>query len=1248
MSLRSIEYITKTDYIRDDYSHDVKSVNDKDIDNYFKLKVSYFEELNKFNQDKVKKITSVIYNDGESNQSVTTTYPMIFKEEDGKYIINVIDDESPHNVLYSKSISIDKSVNIINRLSEIKEAIKNNNYIIKKFDLFNKLEGLRRNRLENDILRTENFISENEKHERNRLMEEETDEISKQYSDLKLKNSNLNIEYNVLNDLLNQFIENKIKKYSTYSIDFICEDNNSKQIFTQLIKLVKSDGDQGEIVSKLREYVKQQLIINQSGTNLPGDLVMFQDEDGSEQLGTLRSDITMGATEKVMIETTNQDIKEILFSDVKTVKSLHNLIRSVSMDTNRYTITQSQYQEQLLKVYPEKGNIISSYSREIDISDNSDGNLVKSGKINYMYAYQGKQKTKVSNILKIKGSTKKSVLAKDLKSSINIIDEELLYNNEDIFMFYSSSADSKPGKGTKEEITSSSDYSELDVTKDWRKQLSNFHMEKDSKDDIIPIIIDGIPFASVEHYFHFSKYWNIPMYQGAKRAQYNDYAMKFTFNYKGDDGWGKLDASKAKMMGGKIHGLPHRPDWFKPIKGINKDTLKTEQLGGGNFITLRDYVLLKGIYAKFSQSDNLKQTLINTQNAKLIHPIGGSPRKNQYEVAFHLLFTRYLIKNSLKLFNYDKYEDDLNKVNKGIYFLLSKLIIESKIDLNKITLKETIKILSTSFRYSILWKKNIVKEFLFKYARNEIRLEDYISKKHEPDKKPEIITKPPEMIKRTQSETSLPKQQETDEITKPEIKRSMSEPKISDKESLISKSEPKSLVINVEEKPEIKDDVKVIQLDKKHKSKDTQEAKKIVSSEDEDQLPEEPEDERAAESKSQSSESKLSQSKSSEMKKSVEQPKLPRSESSEMKQAIEESIKSNHELLQEIENLNQFVEESDKNIYSVPADGNCGYYSIVEMMAIENIHPLNFSEEGEALQYSRKRVTKKISFGEEDKYGEMLNDAMLELRRDVAMKFYNNFKVGEVQDESIESIKVAIANTYGSTGKYTQEIHDSYTESIRNSSVDSPKIGEWITDIELGLISSMFNIDIKVYTSFRTINLYSAEKYKELYPGKPNRNMGAKAKTIELGYYSNYHYVGVINKGFEQPNFETIIYHTITLEVGDETYELAIDLNKTSDSEFQVIPLGLYDIDTHKIKYLSRKDSIREALFAEFSKFSERHEINSETITNESLFTRINYYKDINTGKVFRSATSDSEELGVIKVHKLSGGKTYSKIKFSK
>ena len=62
-----------------------------------------------------------------------------------KYIINVIDDESPYNVLlYSKSVSIDKSVNIINRLSEINRTIKNNNYIIKKFDLFNKLEVIKK------------------------------------------------------------------------------------------------------------------------------------------------------------------------------------------------------------------------------------------------------------------------------------------------------------------------------------------------------------------------------------------------------------------------------------------------------------------------------------------------------------------------------------------------------------------------------------------------------------------------------------------------------------------------------------------------------------------------------------------------------------------------------------------------------------------------------------------------------------------------------------------------------------------------------------------------------------------------------------------------------------------------------------------------------------------------------------------------------------------------------------------------
>ena len=79
MSLSSLEYIIKEDYSKDDYSLDEKSPNDKDIDNYFDLKTKYFTELGNFTQGKIKKITSMIYNDGE-NKPITTNYPLVFSE----------------------------------------------------------------------------------------------------------------------------------------------------------------------------------------------------------------------------------------------------------------------------------------------------------------------------------------------------------------------------------------------------------------------------------------------------------------------------------------------------------------------------------------------------------------------------------------------------------------------------------------------------------------------------------------------------------------------------------------------------------------------------------------------------------------------------------------------------------------------------------------------------------------------------------------------------------------------------------------------------------------------------------------------------------------------------------------------------------------------------------------------------------------------------------------------------------------
>ena len=869
----------------------------------------------------------------------------------------------------------------------------------------------------------------------------------------------------------------------------------------------------------------------------------------------------------------------------------------------------------------------------------------------------------------------------------------------------------------------------------------------------------------MEHYFHFCKFWNVPSYTNEKREQYNEYALKFTFNYKGDDGWGKSDASKAKSMGGKTQGFPHRPDWLKPFKGITKETIEEEQLGGGNFITLRDYTLLKGVYAKFSQFKDLKKMLIHTGNAKLIHPIGGSPRKNEYEVAFQLLYTRYLIKNSLSLFKYDNFNSDMNRVKKGIIFLMAKFIKEERLDLDKHNLSDVVSMISKSFRYSIYWKKNIIKQFSQDYNEGKINIDDIVknkgditpskSEEHErtqhekveedlpqiseqtmmPSQDPQagIIQTPMETQGSTSDSSVSQDQQKLEEETQLEDKSRESKSSASLGDDITGLPQPKTInldiksttdeslpmddISEIQSQKTVSDeqDIKIINLPKSdakeiHLGEQSDESIEEEISEDYDpQLSRPIILDEAAESKTSGREGSLivdsgedevkgiqkkyidsqqvsddllqhSDASSQEVKsveikqesKDIESKSIdiapvtdetkisqesdisstiPRSLSEEQRQldqVVAESFKTNQELMREIENLNVYVESSGKTIIPVPPDGNCGYYSVVETMAIANIYPLNFEEEGELMQYSRERETHKVSFAqEEEKYSYVLSNAMLELRRDTATKFESNFIVGETQSDSIEAIKTAIKNTYASS-EFTQDVKDKYIESIRNSAVSKQKIGSWITDIELGLISAMFNINIKVYNSDNTTTHYNSSEYKELYPNKPNRNMGATPKTIELGYITNYHYVGVISMAVEQTSLENIIYHTITLEVEDQPYELAVDFNKINETEFQAIPLGLYDQESHKIRSLKmKKNPLHLKLINEFRRFIEKHNPNSETITNEGLYTQINYYKDISSGKVYRSATTESEELGRVKVRNLKDGKTYSQIIFN-
>ena len=46
-----------------------------------------------------------------------------------------------------------------------------------------------------------------------------------------------------------------------------------------------------------------------------------------------------------------------------------------------------------------------------------------------------------------------------------------------------------------------------------------------------------------------------------------------------------------------------------------------------------------------------------------------------------------------------------------------------------------------------------------------------------------------------------------------------------------------------------------------------------------------------------------------------------------------------------METLQKVLETNNKSIYEVPPNGDCGYHSVIEMMNLKNIFPVNFQED---------------------------------------------------------------------------------------------------------------------------------------------------------------------------------------------------------------------------------------------------------------------------------------------------------------
>jgi predicted NAD-dependent protein-ADP-ribosyltransferase YbiA (DUF1768 family) len=169
--------------------------------------------------------------------------------------------------------------------------------------------------------------------------------------------------------------------------------------------------------------------------------------------------------------------------------------------------------------------------------------------------------------------------------------DEYLYDKSPKFMFHAKSESSaKPGKGSGESIRPSemNDYIDLAKNKEWRRKLDDMWSG-------IVMEIDGRKWASVEHYLQYAKF----------KKGFPDFAILFSMDSNSELSTDAEIAAHAGSETGKHGKKILRPKHVKPDADYELGRYDEERK-----LALR---------AKFTQNEDMKQILLATKRAQLLH-----------------------------------------------------------------------------------------------------------------------------------------------------------------------------------------------------------------------------------------------------------------------------------------------------------------------------------------------------------------------------------------------------------------------------------------------------------------------------------------------------------------------------------------------------------------------------------------------------------------------------------------------------